>query len=538
GASPRHEPVRMRQEPSLAFAPATLAAARAPGEGAAPELSIYSFGLFGPNGPLPLHLTEHARERRQHHGDHSLAAFADLFHHRLILLFYRAWADAQSTASLDRGQERFSGYVASLLHLGAPSLRRRDSVMDHAKYHMAGHLLRQTRNPEGLCQVLRAFFGLPVGVDEFVAQWIRLEAGQRLRQRLKGYGKAAVDAPVRRVHVVGAGVMGGDIAAWCAYRGLTVTLQDQDMARIAPALARAGAFFARKLKDRRAARAAFDRLVPDPQGDGVAQADLVIEAISENAQAKQALYRQLEPRLKPGALLATNTSSLSLAGLAQVLDQPQRLVGIHFFNPVARMPLVEVVLAADGDPRALARACAFVGRIGKLPLPVRDAPGFLVNAVLAPYMLEAMRCVDEGMAPAAIDAAMAAFGMPMGPLELADTVGLDIAAAAGAQLTGEHAPPRCLAERLARKELGRKSGRGFYAWRDGKAVKPAARGVPPGLVDRLLQPLIDSARERVAAGVVADADLADAGAIFGTGFAPYTGGPLQYASQREAVQRP
>ncbi|MFJ0770456.1 type VI secretion system baseplate subunit TssG, partial [Bordetella bronchiseptica] len=181
GASPRHEPVRMRQEPSLAFAPATLAAARAPGEGAAPELSIYSFGLFGPNGPLPLHLTEHARERRQHHGDHSLAAFADLFHHRLILLFYRAWADAQSTASLDRGQERFSGYVASLLHLGAPSLRRRDSVMDHAKYHMAGHLLRQTRNPEGLCQVLRAFFGLPVGVDEFVAQWIRLEAGQRLR---------------------------------------------------------------------------------------------------------------------------------------------------------------------------------------------------------------------------------------------------------------------------------------------------------------------------------------------------------------------
>ncbi|MGZ9896089.1 3-hydroxyacyl-CoA dehydrogenase NAD-binding domain-containing protein [Bordetella bronchiseptica] len=360
----------------------------------------------------------------------------------------------------------------------------------------------------------------------------------RLQERLKGYGKAAADAPVRRVHVVGAGVMGGDIAAWCAYRGLTVTLQDQDMARIAPALARAGAFFARKLKDRRAARAAFDRLVPDPQGDGVAQADLVIEAISENAQAKQALYRQLEPRLKPDALLATNTSSLSLAGLAQALEQPRRLVGIHFFNPVARMPLVEVVLAADGDPRALARACVFVGRIGKLPLPVRDAPGFLVNAVLAPYMLEAMRCVDEGMAPAAIDAAMAAFGMPMGPLELADTVGLDIAAAAGAQLTGEQAPPRCLAERLARKELGRKSGRGFYSWRDGKAVKPAARGVPPGLVNRLLQPLIDSARERVAAGVVADADLADAGAIFGTGFAPYTGGPLQYASQREAVQRP
>ncbi|OZI62327.1 type VI secretion system baseplate subunit TssG [Bordetella genomosp. 11] len=177
---PRNEPVRLRQEPSLAFAPSTLAAARAAQTGQLPELSIYSFGLFGPNGPLPLHLTEHARERLHHHRDRTLSAFADIFHHRLILLFYRAWADAQSTVSLDRGEERFTRYVASLLHMGQPSMRRRDAVTDHAKYYMAGHLLRQTRNPEGLKHILREFFRCPVRIGEFVPQWIRLEPAQRL----------------------------------------------------------------------------------------------------------------------------------------------------------------------------------------------------------------------------------------------------------------------------------------------------------------------------------------------------------------------
>ncbi|WP_144638092.1 3-hydroxyacyl-CoA dehydrogenase NAD-binding domain-containing protein [Bordetella genomosp. 13] len=368
----------------------------------------------------------------------------------------------------------------------------------------------------------------------------------RLQERLKAHGKADGTPPVAHVHVVGAGTMGGDIAAWCALRGLTVTLQDQDIARIAPALARAARLYARKLKNRREARAAFDRLIPDPEGHGVARADVVIEAIVEQLDAKRALYRQIEPRLKPGALLATNTSSLSLRNLGAELAQPRRLVGIHFFNPVARMPLVEVVRGAPGDAAARdgdgadagradagraaqARACAFVGAIGKLPLPVKDAPGFLVNAVLAPYMLEAMRCVDEGMPPAAIDAAMTAYGMPMGPIELADTVGLDIALAAGRQLADGAEPPRCLLQRVERGELGSKTGQGFYAWRDGKAVKPGkgeAGRAAPGLAQRLTEPLIARARQQVAAGVVADADLADAGVIFGTGYAPYTGGPL------------
>lgn len=356
----------------------------------------------------------------------------------------------------------------------------------------------------------------------------------RLQERLKANGRQAGIAPVRHVHVVGAGVMGGDIAAWCALKGLTVTLQDQDMTRIAPAIKRAAALFSRRLKDRRAARAAFDRLVPDPAGGGVPLADVVIEAISESPEAKRGLYQSLEPRMKADALLATNTSSLSLETLGAGLARPERLVGIHFFNPVAKMPLVEVVHADGTAADTLARASAFVGQIGKLALPVRSAPGFLVNAVLAPYMLQAMRSVDEGVSPAAVDAAMVAFGMPMGPLELADTVGLDIARAAGQELAGGAEPPRCLAEKLARGDLGKKSGRGFYTWRDGKPVKDGqgAARAPAGLAERLIQPLVDATRERVEAGVVADADLADAGVIFGTGFAPFTGGPLHYQSSR------
>ncbi|WP_313699434.1 3-hydroxyacyl-CoA dehydrogenase NAD-binding domain-containing protein [Achromobacter sp.] len=351
----------------------------------------------------------------------------------------------------------------------------------------------------------------------------------RLQERLKANGKQPGAAPARHVHVVGAGVMGGDIAAWCALKGMTVTLQDQEMSRIAPAIKRAAELYARRLKDPRLARAAFDRLVPDPAGGGVPLADVVIEAISEQPEAKRALYQSLEPRMKPDALLATNTSSLSLETLREGLARPERLVGIHFFNPVAKMPLVEVVHADGDDPAIAARACAFVGQIDKLALPVKSAPGFLVNAVLAPYMLQAMRSVDDGVAPESVDAAMVAFGMPMGPLELADTVGLDIARDAGAQLADGAEPPRCLADRLARNELGKKSGKGFYTWRDGKPVKqrdPAA--APAGLAQRLIQPLIDATRQRVSSGIVADADLADAGVIFGTGFAPFTGGPLHY----------
>lgn len=346
-----------------------------------------------------------------------------------------------------------------------------------------------------------------------------------MQERLKGFGKES-DFKAQHVHVIGAGVMGGDIAAWCALRGMTVTLQDQSVERIAPAMQRAHKLYTRKLRDPLKARAAFDRLIPDVKGDGVAHADVIIEAIFENVEAKHALFKSIEPRMKPGAILATNTSSLKIEDLRTVLQRPERLVGIHFFNPVAMMPLVEVVEADGADPQAVQAACAFVRQIDKLPLPVKSAPGFLVNAVLAPYMLAAMRAVDEGVSPETVDEAMLAFGMPMGPIELVDTVGLDIAMAAGKQLAGGADAPKCLLSRVEKNLLGKKSGQGFYDWSSGKAKKGSAGSVPAGLADRLAKPLIDRVEQLVADGIVSDVELADAGVIFGTGYAPFTGGPL------------
>ncbi len=351
----------------------------------------------------------------------------------------------------------------------------------------------------------------------------------RLQERLKSFGKEG-DFKAAHVHVVGAGTMGGDIAAWCALRGLRVTLQDQNAERLAPAMGRAAKLFADRLRDPRRVRDATDRLIPDVAGDGVAQADVIIEAIFENVEAKRTLFAALEKQARPDAMLATNTSSIPLEDIATALHAPQRLIGLHFFNPVAKMMLVEIVVGAQTEASLVPRAAAFVRQIDKLPLPVKSAPGFLVNRVLAPYLMAAMRCVDDGIAPETIDEAALAFGMPMGPIELADTVGLDICVAVGKLLGNEQAPPRKLMELIGAGHLGRKSGRGFYAWVDGKAQKSAAGAVPAGLAERLVAPLVAEARAAQAEGIVADADLVDAGAIFGTGFAPFRGGPLHFAA--------
>ncbi|MEP6942920.1 MAG: 3-hydroxyacyl-CoA dehydrogenase NAD-binding domain-containing protein [Betaproteobacteria bacterium] len=353
----------------------------------------------------------------------------------------------------------------------------------------------------------------------------------KLQERLKGFGRDA-GPKAARVHVVGAGTMGGDIAAWCALRGLSVTLQDQTAERLAPAMARAGKLFNDRLKDARRVRDALDRLVPDVAGDGIAHADVIVEAIFENLEAKQKLFVQLEARARPSALLATNTSSIPLEQIGAPMKDAGRLIGLHFFNPVARMMLVEIVAGAATRSELVAEAAAFVRQIDKLPLPVKSAPGFLVNRILAPYLMEAMRCVDEGLAPETVDEAALAFGMPVGPIELADTVGLDICLAVGKMLGPDVAPPKKLSELIAAGHLGKKTQRGFYDWSSGKAAKAAAGTPPPGLAERLIGPLIAEAQAALFEHIVADADLVDAGAIFGTGFAPFTGGPLHYLAAR------
>jgi len=356
-----------------------------------------------------------------------------------------------------------------------------------------------------------------------------------LQDRLKSLGGKS-PAEFRQVHVVGAGVMGGDIAAWSAFRGMTVTLQDRSAELIQPAMDRAKAFFDKRLKDPAAAAAAFARLRMDVNGDGVGDADVVIEAIFENADAKRALYAELEPKLKPNAILATNTSSIEIETLSQGLKDPSRLVGIHFFNPVAQMQLVEIVRGTGTQPQAVQNALQFTRKLDKLPLPCKSAPGFVVNRILTPYVNEALFALESGIPAAVIDRAGKAFGMPMGPIELTDVVGLDVSLHVGRVLAGalQRRVPEILIKRVEQKKLGRKSGEGFYVWQDGKPVKPesAQFAMPADLADRLILPMLNEAVACLREGVIEDADLLDAGAIFATGFAPFRGGPLHYARER------
>ncbi len=351
----------------------------------------------------------------------------------------------------------------------------------------------------------------------------------KLQDRLKALG--ASDVNIKHVHVVGAGVMGGDIAAWCALKGFTVTLQDLDHARIAPAIKRAADMYKKRLKQPHLIQAAMDRLIPDIKGDGVNHCDLVIEAIVENAEIKKKLYAQIEPKLKMSAILATNTSSIPLQELSLGLARPERLVGIHFFNPVAQMMLVEIVEGPQTSADVMKLSQAFVKKIDKLPLPVKSAPGFLVNRILTPYMTEAQVMLEEGFSAETIDAAAREFGMPMGPIELADTVGLDVGLAVGKELAKPGGPePKKIQELVAAKKLGKKSGEGFYKWVNGRPQKAGGFGISDlaPLWMRMTLPAVNEAVACVREGIVVDADLCDAGVIFGTGFAPHRGGPLNY----------
>jgi 3-hydroxyacyl-CoA dehydrogenase/enoyl-CoA hydratase/3-hydroxybutyryl-CoA epimerase len=362
-----------------------------------------------------------------------------------------------------------------------------------------------------------------------------------LREKLKGLADGEWSG--KRVHVIGAGAMGGDIAAWCAWNGLTVTLADMKAEPLGNAIKRAAELFGKIGHKRIDIRDALDRLIPDLKGEGVRSADIVIEAVPETLDLKRKVYAATEPKMRPEAILATNTSSIPLEELRVGLQRPQRLVGVHFFNPVSRMQLVEVVSHDQAAPDVLAKARAFLGVIDRLPAPVKSAPGFLVNRALTPYLLEAMLKLDEGVKRETIDAAAVEFGMPMGPIELADQVGLDICVHVADVLKGTlNRPmpevPQWLRLKVEKGELGRKTGKGFYDWKDGEAVKERDAPKPTDVMtDRLILPMLDVCVACLREGVVADEETVDGAMIFATGFAPFRGGPMHYARARGDVRQ-
>ena len=353
-----------------------------------------------------------------------------------------------------------------------------------------------------------------------------------LQERLKGLTKQPEAPVIQHVHVVGAGTMGGDIAAWCALQGKQVTLQDKEAKYMAPALQRAHDLFKKKLKTPRLIQAAMDRLIPDVQGNGISKADLIIEAVFEDSKIKHDLFKQIESQAKPQAILATNTSSISLDTISEALKAPERLIGMHFFNPVAMMPLVEVVKGEKTAQWVEQTALRFVGDIHRLPLPVKSSPGFLVNRILMPYLLESVILATEGVPLGSIDRAAEAFGMPMGPIALADTVGLDVCLAVAHHLTQHFGGtvPEILVEKVKAGHLGKKSGRGFYHFRKGRPIKPKAthRVKEHEVIQRLMTKMLEEAQRCLDEGIVADRELLDAGMVFGAGFAPFLGGPMHY----------
>lgn len=377
---------------------------------------------------------------------------------------------------------------------------------------------------------------------ESFAQLLTSETAQNLvrvfflREALKNVGKG--DAGIHHVHVVGAGTMGGDIASWFAVQGLQVTLEDRAPRLIAPAIKRAHQLVGNKLRSSPERQAALDRLIPDLSGSGRKRADLIIEAIPERIELKSKVLKDIEASAKKDAIIATNTSSIVLENLRGSLQDPGRFIGIHFFNPVSRMQLVEVVTHDQVSADTVQRASSFIHQLDRLPVAVKSAPGFLVNRVLTPYLLEALALIDEGHSKEAIDQAGIDFGMPMGPIELADLIGLDIclhvAETLHMGLDQELYPiPQWLYERVDNGEFGKKAGQGLYRYKNGKAQKAKhENGDNTALQQRLILPMLNTCVRCLDEGIVKDPNHLDGAVIFATGFAPFTGGPLHYSESR------
>lgn len=360
----------------------------------------------------------------------------------------------------------------------------------------------------------------------------------RLSELLKAQAPKSIDWKPLRVHVIGAGTMGADIAGWCVASGMEVSLQDISAEAIKKGTDAQAKLLGRKFRTKAERDAAKARLVADPAGDLVGRADVVIEAIVEKLEIKHKLFQDIEAKMKPGAVMATNTSSIMIEDIAKGLKDPGRLIGIHFFNPVAQMPLVEIVRGSGSREEDVRKGAIFVTAIDKFPLVVKSVPGFLVNRVLAPYLMGALSRLDKGETKEKIDEAARTFGMPMGPIELADAVGLDVCLHVGKIL--DQAPDASRLEEMVKAgKLGKKSGEGFYKWVDGRVQKTEMAYDPIELKKLgrdLIEPLLVECVRCRDEGVVENADLVDAGVIFGTGFAPFRGGPLHFRAAENATK--
>ena len=352
--------------------------------------------------------------------------------------------------------------------------------------------------------------------------------------------------PVTCAAVIGAGIMGAGIAQWLSSRGLRVILRDVNPPAMAAGLERIRKLFGnRRVFTTKEARHGFDLIAPVTQDVPYDQVDIVIEAAVEKMEAKKKIFVHLdEQATNKETLLATNTSALSLAEIAGATKNPARVVGIHFFNPVHKMQLVEVVTAPQTSEETVRRAVQFARQIGKLPVVVKDSPGFLVNRILVPYLLEAGLLFENGASAKDIDEAMLDFGMPMGPLRLIDEVGVDIAADVAATLAAKFSDslrvPELLAKMVSAGWLGRKSGRGFYLYSGTKTLphpelnslcrnRDAAALDRAQLQQRLTLLIVNEAARCVEERISSGPEAVDFAMVMGTGFAPFRGGPLRYA---------
>jgi 3-hydroxyacyl-CoA dehydrogenase/enoyl-CoA hydratase/3-hydroxybutyryl-CoA epimerase len=384
--------------------------------------------------------------------------------------------------------------------------------------------------------------------------WL-FQAAQRLKKsRPVGGDRPAID----KVAVVGAGIMGGGIAWALARAGITVRLKDINWEALARGTAAAASAFRSLVKRRKMTRfemtMAMHRICPTVESTGFGDVDLVIEAVAEDMEIKKKVLADIEDHVRPDTIICTNTSSLSLGEMSEALKHPERFVGLHFFNPVPRMPLVEVVGGPRTSNETVVAAAELVNRIGKTPLLVGDCAGFLVNRILLPYLVESAWMFQEGVRPQRIDRLLEAFGMPMGPLALVDEVGLDVGFKVAKVLEDAygqrmHVPQALGAVAESGEFLGRKSGAGFYRYRKGRKkpnrrVEKFARDArredgatvrqltDDEIVDRAILIMVNEAARCLQEGVIADPEALDMAMVMGTGFAPFRGGLLKYADER------